>query len=68
MKIIYIYVYSIFLNLLEIFFPKKTSDLKFKELVFFKVEINDPSNAIILGQTQDYCWDDRCTFPSVKGL
>jgi len=50
----------------QIFFPKKTSDLKFKELVFFKVEINDPSNAMVIGQTQDYCWDDRCTFPSVQ--
>jgi len=50
----------------QIFFPKKTSNLQFNELVFFKVEINDPSNAKIIGQTQDYCWDDRCTFPSVK--
>ncbi len=50
------------------FFPNKTSNFKFNELVFFKVEINDTSNTQVIGQTQDYCWEDRCTFPSVQGL
>ncbi len=50
------------------YFPSETSSLHLEDLVFFNVEINDPSNVKILGQTRDYCWDDRCKFPSVKGL
>jgi len=50
----------------QIFFPKRTSNFQFDELVFFKVEINDPSNAKVIGQIEDYCWEDSCTFPSVQ--
>ena len=58
----------IFYKLLEMYFPEKTSNLQFKDLVLFNVEINDTYNAKVLGQTQDYCWDDECVFPPVKGL
>jgi len=50
----------------KMYFPQKTVDLQLEDFVFFNVEIDDPSNAKVLGQTQDYCWDDRCIFPSVK--
>jgi len=56
------------MNSLEMYFPRKTVNIQLEDFVFFNVEIDDPSNAKVLGQTQDYCWDDRCIFPSVKGL
>ena len=49
-------------------FPQKTNNIQFEDLVYFNVEINDTYNAKVLGQTQDYCWDDECVFPPVKGL
>jgi len=49
------------------FFPQEKKDLQLEDLVFFKVEINGQNNAVLLGQTYDYCWDDRCIFPPVKG-
>jgi len=56
------------MNSLEMYFPHKTLNLQLEDFAFFNVEIDDTSNAKVLGQTQDYCWDDRCVFPPVKGL
>jgi len=50
------------------YFPHKTSKLDYDDLVLFNVEINDTYNAKVLGQTKDYCWDEVCVFPPVKGL
>jgi len=50
----------------QMYFPKETDDFQLEDLAFFNVEIDDTSNVKILGQTQDYCWDDRCIFPPVK--
>ena len=50
------------------YFPQETNDLHLEDLVFFSVEIDDPSNVKLLGQTQDYCWDDSCIFPPVKSM
>jgi len=49
------------------YFPQKNS-FHYNDLVLFKIEINDPYNAHVIGQTNDYCWDDKCTFPPLKGL
>jgi len=54
--------------LLEIYFPQKTNNIQFDDLVLFNVEINDTYNAQVLGQTKNYCWDESCILPSVKGL
>jgi len=50
------------------YFPHETTSLHLEDLVFFNVEIDDPSNAAVVGQTRNYCWDDKCVFPPVKGL
>jgi len=50
------------------YFPHKTSNFQFDDLVFFNVEVNDTYNAKVLGQTKEYCWDEFCIFPPVKGL
>jgi len=49
----------------QMYFPHKTSNLQFEDLIFFNVETNDPYNAIAIGQTQEYCWDEVCKFPPV---
>jgi len=49
------------------YFPKEGENFQLEDLAFFNVEIDDPSNAVVIGQTYDYCWDDRCIFPPVKG-
>jgi len=48
-------------------FPQKTNNIQFEDLVYFNVEINDTYNAKVLGQTRDYCWNEVCTLPPVKG-
>jgi len=50
----------------QIYFPQKTNNIQFEDLVLFNVEINDTYNAKVLGQTKDYCWDEVCMFPPVK--
>jgi len=52
------------------FFPQKTflSNIRLEDLVFFIIETEDPYKAQLLGQTLDYCWDEVCIFPEVKGL
>jgi len=50
------------------YFPHKTVDVQLEDLVYFNIEIDDTSNAKVLGLTKDYCWDDRCIIPPVKGL
>jgi len=50
------------------YFPKKTSNIQFEELVLFTVETNDTYNTKVLGQTYDYCWDEVCILPPVNGL
>jgi len=56
------------MNLLEMYFPQKNKNIQYENLVLFNVEINDTYNAKVLGQTHDYCWDEVCIFPPVKGL
>jgi len=50
------------------YFPEETNNFEFEDLVLFNVEVNDTYNAKVLGQTKDYCWDEYCIFPPVKGL
>jgi len=50
------------------YFPQKTSNIQFEDLILFNVEVNDTYNARVLGQTKDYCWNEYCIFPPVKGL
>ena len=49
------------------FFPEKTINTRFEDLVFFIVETEDSFKAQVLGQTQNYCWNEFCELPSVKG-
>ncbi len=56
------------MNLLEIFFPKKASNTKLEDLIFFTVETDDSFNSQVVGQTQEYCWDEVCEFPPIKGF
>jgi len=44
------------------------SNANYDEFMFTAVEINDTYHAEIHGQSQYYCWDDRCEFPAVKGF
>jgi len=44
------------------------SNIKFEEFIFAGIEINDTYHAILVGQTQTYCWGKNCVFPSVKGF
>ena len=53
---------------LEMYFPQKTSNIQFNDLVLFNVEVNDTYNTQVLGQTKDYCWGEVCILPPVKGL
>jgi len=50
------------------YFPQKTNNLQFDDLILFNVKTNDTYNTKVLGQTKDYCWGESCTFPPVKGL
>jgi len=50
----------------QMYFPQKTSNIQFEDLILFNVEVNDTYNAYVFGQTKDYCWDEFCTFPPVK--
>ena len=56
------------MNLLEIYFSKETSNIKYEDLVLFNIEVNDTYNAKVIGQTKDYCWDETCILPPVNGL
>ncbi len=49
-------------------FPNETSNIQYEDLVLFNIEVNDTYNAKVLGQTKDYCWNEYCIFPPVKGL
>ena len=50
------------------YFPEETSNLTYEDLVLFNVEVNDTYNAKVIGHYKDYCWDEFCTFPTVKGI
>ena len=50
------------------YFPQESSDIQFDDLILFNVEVNDTYNAVLEGQTQNYCWGEFCEFPPVKGL
>jgi len=50
------------------YFPQETSNIQFEDLVLFSVEVNDTYNARVIGQTKNYCWDEVCKLPPVKGL
>eukprot|EP00833_Pecoramyces_ruminatium_P000184 jgi/Orpsp1_1/1174216/evm.model.c7180000049310.1 len=47
-------------------FGSDVSAVKLNELLFFNLEINDTYNAKVLGQSNSYCWDKSCIFPSAK--
>ncbi|OUM61678.1 hypothetical protein PIROE2DRAFT_12273 [Piromyces sp. E2] len=45
------------------------SDMKvldIKNLMFFKLEMNDTYNTEIKGQTEDYCFETKCELPNFK--
>jgi len=48
------------------YFPQRNKNIQYEDLVLFNVEINDTYNAKVLGQTNNYCWDEVCTFPPVS--
>jgi len=50
----------------QIYFPEETSNIQFEDLVLFNIEVNDTYNAKVVGQTNNYCWNEFCTFPPVK--
>jgi len=50
------------------FFQSDVSNMKYEELVYTSVEINDTFNAEVIGQYQSFCWDDSCEFPQVKSI
>ncbi|OUM65258.1 hypothetical protein PIROE2DRAFT_7805 [Piromyces sp. E2] len=50
----------------KIIFKSDISNVEFNEFMFFNLEINDTYNAVLVGQTNSYCWEDKCTFPPVK--
>ncbi|OUM61681.1 hypothetical protein PIROE2DRAFT_12276 [Piromyces sp. E2] len=40
--------------------------LNIKNLMFFKLEMNDTYNTEIKGQTEDYCFETKCELPNFK--
>ncbi|KAL6626029.1 hypothetical protein U3516DRAFT_809530 [Neocallimastix sp. 'constans'] len=50
----------------EMIINSDISNIKFEEFIFAGIEINDTYHAILVGQTQTYCWGKNCVFPSVK--
>eukprot|EP00833_Pecoramyces_ruminatium_P015844 jgi/Orpsp1_1/1189876/evm.model.d7180000075160.1 len=53
-------------------FGNDIDSLNLNELMFFQIEIKDKNggvdNAILLGQTQGYCWEDECSIENLKIL
>jgi len=40
------------------------NNVDLKDMIFFKLEMNDTYNSGILGQVTDYCFDNDCVLPS----
>jgi len=41
------------------------SSLDLEDFIFFNVETNDSKNTKIVGQTNNYCWENICVIPDI---
>ncbi|KAG4102830.1 hypothetical protein H8356DRAFT_929991 [Neocallimastix lanati (nom. inval.)] len=51
----------------EVYLGLDNSHMSLNNIFSYEVEVDDTYNTELIGQTQSFCFNDLCTFPSVKG-
>jgi len=53
---------------IEVYLGLDNSYMSLNNIFSYEVEVDDTYNTELIGQTQSFCFNDLCTFPSVKGF